>query len=315
MTWSSLIWIYLWLAGMAGGAYFAAFVASRSNIGNSKSLLHIATYIGIPLAVLGVLLLLFDLGRPLDFWHLLTQFKLQSPMSMGTWILLLWVTIAVIIGALLWFQNNSARKAANRWRRVIGILGWANFVLSALLITYTGVLLANSSQPMWAGTVFLPPLFVASAVSTGLAILIVSAMIVNAIGKTGIVKIRKVLNYIFGTADWTVSNRNIAQLAEADAIVIGVELVLLIAYVVGLANSGTAGTGESLQLLISGVLAAPFWLGVIIMAILIPFALDIANWGKQVEARGVWRAILASAMCVILGGLVLRAVITIGGQM
>ena len=29
MAWSAPIWIYLWMAGMAGGAYFAAFLAER----------------------------------------------------------------------------------------------------------------------------------------------------------------------------------------------------------------------------------------------------------------------------------------------
>ena len=37
MTWAAPIWIYLWLAGMAGGAYFAAFVTGRATASWSMS--------------------------------------------------------------------------------------------------------------------------------------------------------------------------------------------------------------------------------------------------------------------------------------
>ena len=91
MAWSAAIWIYLWLAGMAGGAYFAAFLADRFTGGGNRQLLRLATYVGIPLAVIGVMLLIVDLGQPIRFWHLMVIFKVTSPMSMGTWILLAWV--------------------------------------------------------------------------------------------------------------------------------------------------------------------------------------------------------------------------------
>ncbi len=283
MAWSAPIWIYLWLAGMAGGAYFAAFLAERFSGIVDRKLLRLATYVGVPLAVIGVLLLVVDLGHPLRFWHLFTQFNVGSPMSMGTWILLAWVGIGVIM-LILWRMARGLQKLTE-------LLSWVNCVLAVLLIAYTGVLLAVSNQSLWAGTVLLPSLFVASAVSTGVALVIVAA----AIGRS-------------------IPGRTIARLAEADAVVIIIELVALIGYAIWLAASSMAGAGEALGLLTTGVLAAPFWVGVVLVALLIPLGLEIRNWGKDVEAKAVWRAIIASSACVILGGLVLRAVIVIGGQ-
>lgn len=126
---------------------------------------------------------------------------------------------------------------------------------------------------------------------------------------------RMALNQLFGTTDWTIPNKTVARLAEADVVVIIVELAVLIAYAIWLAVSSMAGAGEAIGLLVGGVLAAPFWVGVVLLALLIPLGLEIRNWGKEIEIRGVWRAIAASSTCVILGGLVLRAVITIGGQL
>jgi len=283
MAWSAPIWIYLWLAGMAGGAYFAAFLAERFAGETNRQLLRLATYVGIPLAVIGVLLLVVDLGQPIRFWHLFTQFKLISPMSMGTWILLAWVGIGVIM-LILWWMARGLQKLTE-------LLSWVNCVLAVLLIAYTGVLLAVSNQSLWAGTVLLPSLFVASAVSTGVALVIVTA----AIGRT-------------------IPGRTIARLAEADAVVIIIELVALIGYAIWLAASSMAGAGEALGLLTTGVLAAPFWVGVVLLALLLPLGLEIKNWGKEIETRGVLRVTIASSACVILGGLVLRAVIVIGGQ-
>ena len=314
-AWGAPIWIYLWLAGMAGGAYFAAFLADRFTGGSNKPLLRWATYLGIPLAVIGVILLVVDLGQPIRFWHLFTQFKLISPMSMGTWILLVWVAIAVIMAVLWWFENRLTEGAASRLRGLVGFLGWANLVLAVLLIAYTGVLLAVSSQSLWAGTVLLPCLFVASAISTGVALLIIAAMVANTISKGSLVELKLAMNQIFGTTDWTIPNRTVARLAEADAIVILIEIAALIGYAIWLAISTMAGAGEALRLLTIGTLAAPFWVGVVLLALLIPLGLDLRNWGKEIETKAVWRTILASSICVVLGGLILRAVITIGGQM
>jgi len=184
-----------------------------------------------------------------------------------------------------------------------------------LLTAYTGVLLAVSNQPLWASTVLLPSLFVASAVSTGVALLILAAIASNTISKGSLVEMRMALNQLFGSTDWTIPNKTVERLAEADVFVIIVELVALVGYAIWLATSSMAGAGDALGLLATGVLAAPFWVGVVLLALLIPLGLDIANWGKEITTKGVWRAIVASSTCVILGGLVLRAVITIGGQL
>ncbi len=237
-------------------------------------------------------------------------------MSMGTWILLLWVIIAVIMVILWWISNRFlSEETARSARRLTGFLGWINLVLAAGLITYTGVLLAVSNQSLWAGTVILPCLFVASAISTGIALVILGSMAVNVIGKGGLAELKVALNQLFGTTEWMIPNRIIARLAEADAIVIFVEIAALIGYVIWLAVSQTAGAGASLGILATGAMAGWFWGGVVVLALLIPVALDFANWGKGIETRKVWRAVLASSTCVVLGGLVLRAVITIGGQM
>ena len=314
ITWSAPIYLYLWLAGMAGGAYLAAFLAERFSGEDDGRLLRLATYLGIPLATIGVILLIIELGQPIRFWHLLTVFKVISPMSMGTWILLVWVGIAVIMAVFWWAKPRLPEEIADRLQRLIKFLAPINVVFAILLMAYTGVLLSTSNQPLWSGTILLPALFVASATSTGVALVVISAIASNLIGRGGFTELKLAINQIFGSNNWTIPNRMVGRLAEADAIVILVELAMLIGYAIWLGASTLAGTGEALRLLTTGVLAAPFWLGVVLLALLVPLWLEVTNWGKEIATKSVWRTIVASSTCVILGGLILRALIVIGGQ-
>jgi formate-dependent nitrite reductase membrane component NrfD len=317
MSWGAPIWIYLWMAGMAGGGYLAAFVAERfSGVSNGR-LLRLATYLGIPLAIIGVILLIVDLGTPIWFWHLFTQFKVESPMSMGTWILLVWVILAVVMVMLWWIKLRVGEGLAKMLGQLTSLIGWVNVIFAILLITYTGVLLAVSSQSLWAGTVMLPTLFVVSAISTGVAIVVLAAIVVNSIHNRGIVELQLVLDWLFGTKEWTIPNKWVTRMAEADAVVIVMELAALIGYVIWMAVSTMTGAGEALKQLTVGnaALAVPFWLGVVLLALLIPLFLDIRNRGKNIETRTGWLTIVTSSTCVVLGGLVLRAIMTIGGQL
>ena len=313
MTWTALIWIYLWMAGMAGGAYLAGFAVNRFTGGRNDSLLRLSTYLAIPLVVVGVLLLIFELGNPIRFWHLFTQFDVTSPMSMGTWILMAWVIVAMIMIVSWWLQNRVSQEAADSLAGLRGPLSIVSAVLAAALITYTGVLLAVSSQSLWSGTVLLPTLFVISAVSTGVAVLILAALALNAIAEGNMAGLKGALNFIFGSAEWKTSKEMVLKLAETDAIIIVLEIIAMVGFVIWLVTS-TSGS-DALAVLISGSMAAPFWVGVVLLALLIPFGLDLTIRGKAIEAKGVLMTITTSSLCVIIGGLILRWVITSGGQL
>jgi len=297
ISWGSPIWLYLWLAGMAGGAFFATFLIDRLMGGTQKALLRLATYVGVPFAIIGVILLIVDLGVPIRFWHLLAEFDAGSAMSLGTWILLVWVTAGVIM-IILWnidrFIPSSIERARPAIALITGALSWVAFIFGALLITYTGVLLASSNQPLWSATALVPPLFVASAVSTGLAVVIITAL---------------------AGRSQAISRTTLARLSEADAIVIIIEMVILIGFAIWLGVSAMGGATEGLKLLTVGTLAPAFWVGVVLLALLIPLGLELSNWGKEITGRTVWLALAVPSVCVLLGGLILRAVVVVGGQM
>jgi polysulfide reductase chain C len=312
MTWEWPIAIDLWVAGMAGGAYFAAFLIDRISGRKHPLLLQIAMFIGVPLVLLGSLLLVVDLGEQLRAWHLFTRFRLGSAMSMGSWILLLYALIGVVMIALWWsksFEPGEVRltvlsglaSVIRPAARALGVLSWIALVLAVLLMAYTGVLLSASNQPLWSSTFLLPVLFVSSAILTGTAVLLL-------VLKTGL---GRLLDILFGGEGEPAADETVYALAKAMAIVGVEELVVLVGYVIWVASFSAPGAVESLRYMVFSPLGVLFWGGAVLLGLLIPLVLLFtAIRGKE----AIVGSLVTSAALVLLGGFFLRLVMVLSGQ-
>ena len=194
--WGWLIALYFFLGGLAGGCYFLAALIDLIGRSEDRPLARLGYYVAFPCVVLSGLLLTLDLGRPLRFWHMLIQsntyrpmFKYWSPMSIGSWALLLFGFFSVLafVGAL--DEDDRVRWPAvrtlrARWPslsrllppsplgRAIAAIG---AVLGLYIAGYTGVLLAVTNRPIWSDTPLLGLLFIVSAASTSAALIILLA--------------------------------------------------------------------------------------------------------------------------------------------
>ena len=339
MTWEWQVAIYLWLAGLGGGAYFTAFLTDRLSGGKHEEWVRIATYLGVPAVLLGSLLLVTDLGERFRAWHLFVGLSPSSwqvistsgaaslrtwppflnlypisPMSLGSWILLIWSVIGVALIAL-WFAKafesvgeetnlfSTVASALRPFLPALNALKWIVFVLSVLLIAYTGVLLSATNKGLWANALPLPALFVASAISTGIATILI--IMSTAIGPA--------LRTLLGQVGEATTGETVVTLGKADAVVMVIEVVALALYVlwIGLL-SGPAGA-QAIGVLLSGSLALPFWGGVVVLGLLIPLALEASVLRTRKEPPAI--VLVASALCVLLSGFILRMVVVIGGQL
>jgi protein NrfD len=312
LTWKWELVIYLWIAGVAGGAYFSAFLMERFTRGKHELLPKIAMFMGVPLVLLGSLLLVLDLGEQLRAWHLFTRFKIASPMSMGSWILLVYALVGVVMIALWWsrsFEPGEVRLTVLSGVASIirpaaglsGVLSWVALVLAVLVIAYTGVVLSATNQPLWGGVLLLPALFVASAISTGMALLVL-------VLRTGL---GRVLDMLFGGKGEPASDEALHLMGTASLVLGIIELVVLVGYVAWLAFV-VPGGASAIAVLLTGPMSLMFWGGVVLVGLLIPLVLEyVSTRGRE----AVVGSMLASASLVLLGGLFLRAVVLLGGQM
>lgn len=280
-VWGWPLIIDLWAAGVAGGGFFAAFLVDRFTGRRNRQLIQIATWVGVPLVLLGVLLLVVDLGNQLRFWHLMVRlvpfsltFLPRSPMSIGTWVLSAWSICGVILIALwLGEQRVPGFVVLKRFAPLAEILIWINFALSVFVITYTGVVLSNTNMPMWT-TMFLPALFVSSAIFTGTAaIQLVSTLLGKDVPE---------------------------EFGKASLVLAGIQVVALIGFLVTVPA----------HVLVGGPLTAWFWVGAVLIGMIVPFALEL--WTLRVQRTMPF--VLSSTLCVLVGGLVLRAMVLLGGQ-
>jgi DMSO reductase anchor subunit len=164
-TWTWEIPLYFFFGGLAGAS---ADLTLISRIAGNDGLARRALLVSLGGATVSPALLISDLGRPERFYNMLRVFKPTSPMSVGAWILSSFGPAAGIatVSELLGIFPGVGRLAE---------------VLSALLgpglATYTAVLVADTSIPVWhEARRELPLLFAASsAASAGAAAAILTS--------------------------------------------------------------------------------------------------------------------------------------------
>ena len=206
------------------------------------------------------------------------MFKYWSPMSVGSWALLIFGIFSFLsfLGALV----ESARRrwsAAGRLRppgtlaKVIAMVGG---LCGFYVAGYTGVLLAVTNRPIWSDTPLLGMLFIVSAASTSAALMILLAQ----------------------RAGWTMPG--LAALHRMDIGVLGLELIVLIAVVVSLGPVWRA------WLNLWGLLLG----AIIVLGMLFPLAL---NWRK--DWLGDFNVTTTAALALV-GGFLLRVVIVFSSE-
>jgi formate-dependent nitrite reductase membrane component NrfD len=283
--WKWLVISYFFFGGIAGASYVVASLADLAGGRANARIARAGRYLSFAALLPCPPLLILDLGRPERFLHMLRVVKLRSPMSLGTWGLLLFSACSVLAAL-----GQAARDGLLPTRslprplgavpaRAVGLLG----TVPALFISgYTGVLLAATAVPLWTKSyLLLGPLFLASALSSAAAAL--TALL----------------------ALWPGTPRAaLERLARIERLALGTELALLLAerLVLGrtLARPLAEGhTGRVLRAMVGG-------------GLLLPLALHaLARPASGLAGRAV---ALASSLLALAGGFGLRYVVVMAGH-
>ncbi len=295
--WTWFIIPYFYIGGIAGGCYFLSALLEWFGRPGDERVARLGYYVAALGAIVSGLLLSIDLGQPLRFWHMLFQnhrfplpiLKYWSPMSIGSWALLVFGLFAAVsaLGALAvegrapgWLCIFHQGPVARLWSTVGAFFGF--FVAG-----YTGVLLDVSNRPAWGDTTALGALFLLSAGSTAAATLILL---------TG-------WRYSFVDAPGSgiPEDRSIGFLHWFDGWTLVLELLVLVAF---LATLGAAfsvwisGWGIALLLLVLG------------LGILLPLALHFRPGAFDPRRRKV----MTGALLVLVGGFFLRLIIVLASS-
>ena len=144
-AWTWQIPLYFFTGGTAGAAAVVGAIADYT--GADRRLVRDARWIAAAGAIISPALLIADLGRPSRFLNMLRVFKLQSPMSVGAWTLVGFVSGA---SATAFAQFMQDRYGPSLPLRVIENAGQAVSLAFGLPFSnYTGVLIGATAIPVW----------------------------------------------------------------------------------------------------------------------------------------------------------------------
>lgn len=287
--WSWEIPVYLFLGGIVAGMMInSGYFLYKDRFKDVECSCFIVPIIRIILLSFGMLALFLDLEHKLYVWRVYTTFKIKSPMSWGSWILILIYPI-LILNILIRLPKYLEKSFP--FLKVISVklknhptakknVGIVSMIFGALLGIYTGVLLSSlGARPLWNSSI-LWLLFLVSGLST-------AAAFVHLIAK---------------------SRYKSQLLAKADNVFLSLELILIALFLIGLLSS-TQVHINSAQILLSGAYATEFWVFVVGLGIVIPLLIHFF----AVKNKNPHQA--AAPILVIVGGLILRFVIFYAGQL
>jgi len=319
--WGWEIPVYLYLGGLVAGLMIlSGYHIIRSQWDRDRAHGHYVTAPLLSLALLsaGMLALFLDLDHKFYVWRLYLTFHVGSPMSWGSWILL-FVYPFLIASALLTLPGALPRfvrlvpllerislavAARPQW---VNVIGFGNIVVGAMLGVYTGVLLsALGARPLW-NSALLGPLFLFSGLSTGAATL-------HLISHLTPREHRDEENFgdalVSALAHWLRPPSGVDgshKLEQADNSFLTIEFVLLALYLGGLMTS-TEAHQNGAHLLLNGPWAAPFWVLVVCIGIIIPLVIQFLQAQRRIQPTTI------PALFVLSGGLALRLILVAAGQ-
>lgn len=320
-VWEWQIPLYLFLGGLVAGLMIIAgvrLITVRPQRREALVCCTVGPLIGLAMLSLGMLALFLDLTHKAYVWRLYTTFQLTSPMSWGSWILLL-VYPALLANALAHLPEAVPALGKRfpvlvTWSdfilshvRLVVAIGIANVVVGVALGIYTGILLGTlGARPLW-NSALLGPLFLFSGLSTAAALLH-GILVLTTTDAERPAFADFLLSTLARLAQARPLDPKVAPvLARADNSFLTIELALLGLFLLGHATS--AGVyQQAVTLLLTGSYAAPFWVFVIGLGVVLPLIL------QSLELQNRIRHTLAPVLLVLFGGLALRFILVYAGQ-
>ena len=311
IEWGFLIVNYLFLGGLSAGLFFASAVATlfyRSDLPSPYvRIARLGAFLAPWPVMIGCLLLILDLGRWYRFYKLFLHLRLVSPMSIGTWLLLLFNVVA-LLHAYAWLTDNQRNalfakvpralrfllglnRDIDHMRRSIAMIG---LPISIGVGIYTGVLLgAVQSRPFW-NTNLVAQLFLFSALSTGCAALILAM----ARGGQSVEELR----LLYGL----------------DVGFMILEFFIVLPYLIH-GQLSVQAVQDSLKLVLGGTFTILFWVFFLGMGLLVPLAMELRELIPVVMSHQQvhFNRMLAASTAVLIlgGGFLLRYIFVFAGQM
>lgn len=287
MPLGALIAVYFYLTGLSAGSFVISVISTIGGKTEYKPIGRIGAVLAPLLLLLAPLALIIDLEQQPRFWHLFLYLNLKSPITYGSFLLMLY-PINGIIYAWYLFKGNA------RLAKILGLIG---IPLAICTHGYTGFILALGKGRILWSTALMPTLFIVSAMVSGMALVILAAAI------------RYSYRYPHAPLEERERDRTLilnlgkvmGAMIIADLFLVGNDILVLL-----------TSTQEALHvahLILFGEFQ-PLFVGTeIFLGGFLPMLLVFIPWTGR-SLRGV----VAASVLVMVGVMAMRYVVVVGGQ-
>lgn len=258
-SWGLYITCFMFFVGLSAGGLIVASSASVFHITEYKKVALPAVILSTACIIVAALFVLVDLGGIQRVWLLFASPNFSSPLLWDVCVITLYLIINILY--LVWMGKGEDRK--------VTVLGRVALPVAILVHSVTAWIFGLQIAKEGWYTAILAPIFIASAMDSGLALLLCALAWLR---KKGIFDVeQKLFNSLAGL---------LCTCVAVDAFFIGCE-VLTMAY------PGAAGA-ETLAIMTGGATAPFFWFeiiaGLLIPFVILVFAKNRARTGLVVSA-------------------------------
>lgn len=268
-SWGLYIGCFMFFVGLSAGGLIVA---------SSASVFHVAEYkkVALPAVILSTacicvagIFVLVDLGGIQRVWRIITGFNPTSPLCWDICVICLYLVINIIY--LVFMTSN--KDDADRKVAIV-----SRFALPVAILVHSvtaWIFGLQLSREGWYSAI-MAPLFVVSAMDSGLALLM---LVLGGLNKSGWFKTeKKLMSSLAGL---------LATCVAIDAFLVGCEILTMV-------YPGAAGA-ETLAIMASGV-TAPFFWAEILLGLLIPFCILV--FARNRENMGL---VMFASVCIVIG--------------
>ncbi len=154
--------MYIYLTGVSAGSFILSTLAYGFGMSQYKPLGKVGIVLATTVLIIAPLFLLIHVGMPYRAWHLFVYLNMASPITWGSFLLILYPINCIIYGYFMFKEKMTLT-------RIFGLIG---IPLAISVHGYTGFILAfGKARALW-NTALMPILFLVSAVVSGIALMI-----------------------------------------------------------------------------------------------------------------------------------------------
>jgi molybdopterin-containing oxidoreductase family membrane subunit len=267
-SWGLYITSFMFFVGLSAGGLIVASSASVFGVKDYKQVAKPAVLLSTVCIVAAAAFVLIDLGGVQRVFNLITHANFTSPLMWDVFVITIYLIINIVYLVFMSRPDTSDRALTITSRFALPV--------AILVHSVTAWIFGLEIAKVGWYSAILAPLFVTSALDSGLALLLIVLIILNATG-------------VFQT-----SKKLITSLAGLLAVCIAIDAFMVGCEILTMAYPGAAGEAAVLTQLFAGSSALLFW-GEVIGGLIIPFLLLVFARAR----KSIPIIVVASALVVI----------------